>query len=498
MRLSGESFVRQGIIIFLIIFTGISVPVFSATELPPVRGNMVIFTVPGRSLELNAVLNESAGTIIESCNRLGRFMPVEENRKNRAAGEVSGKSGEEIFRKTADLLHAEIYMVISAYRLGKRIISEMRVVSLSGEFRDIQGVYVVKSRIGLNIPLKLAREVAGLHRKIRLRAGIAGRRDDGSLVIDAGQWHGLSAGKYRTGEGKVIEIIQTGRYRSVIRTESGVKGDSLLINVFPDPGKLIDELEDRIKRNTLFTYGLKNTLLKGVDDEKRLVNGTCVINTGANACMPGYGSFLSVKYMGFETDEPAAYGIALSTGLIATHLLLPVSLEKFRINFFPGINDDEKNENVKHLQYFLWLSLPLTFSASYFDQLAYQYRKKEHLPPFFHDPDIAAATFSLFIPGGGLFFKGYRLTGWGFYLSEMFLAGYGIYHLDNEKKSLYAFSILGAIKGLEIITAFLVKPSYGFYNMEMDKGTKRVGISINMKRVNDTENIYSLGLNFRF
>jgi hypothetical protein len=493
-----ELFLRLRAIIFLIIIYHVSLPVLSAAELPPVRGNMVIFTVPGRSIELNAIMNESAGTIIESCSRLGRFMAVEENRKAWAAGEVTGKTGEEFYRKTADILKAEIYMVINAYRLGKRIFSELRIVSLSKEYRDIQGLYLVKSRIGLNIPLKLAREVARLHHKIRLRAGIAGRRSDGNLVIDAGQWHGLSAGKYRTGEGKGLEVIKTGRYRSVIRTESEVKGHSLIIDILPDPEELIDELEERIKRNTLFKYELKNTLLKGVDDEKRLINGTCVINTGANVCMPGYGSFLSVRYMGFETDDPAVYGIALSSGLIAAHLLLPVSLERFRINFFPGVNDDEKSENVKNLQYFLWLSLPLTFSASYFDQLAYQYRKKEHLPPFFQNPDVAAATFSLFIPGGGLFFKGYRLTGWGYYLTEMFLAGYGIYHLDDDKKSLSAFSIFGVIKGLEIITAFLIKPSYGFYNREMEKGIKRIGMSIDIKRVNDTENIYSLSLSYRF
>jgi hypothetical protein len=493
-----EIFLRQSIILFLIIIYHISLSVLSAAELPPVRGNMVIFTLPGRSIELNAVLNESAGTIIESCNRLGRLMAVEENRKVRAAGEVSGKSREEIFRKTADILKVDIYMVINAYRLGKRIYSEMRIVSRSGDYKNIQGVYVVKSRIGLNIPLKLAREVAKLHDKMRLRAGITGRRGDGSLLIDVGQWHGLAAGKYMTGEGRRVEVITTGRYRSVIRTEAEVKNGSLVIDILPDQEELIDELEERIKRNVLFTYGLKNTLLKGVDDKKRLLNGTCVINTGANVCMPGYGSFLSVRYMGIETDDPAVYGIALSSGLIATHLLLPVSLEKFRINFFPGINDDEKDENIKQLQYFLWFSLPLTFSASYFDQLAYQYRKNELLPPFFQSPDIAAATFSLFIPGGGLFFKGYRLTGWGYYLTEMFLAGYGVYHLENKKKSLYAFSLLGVIKGLEILTAFMLKPSYEFYNMEMEKGVKRVGVSIDIKRLNDTENIYSLGLNYRF
>lgn len=493
-----ELFLKQRTIIFLIILYRISTPVLSAAELPPVKGNMIIFTIPGRSIELNAILNESAGTIVESCNRLGRFMAIEENRRAWAAGEVTVQPGENIHRKIADLLRADIYIVISAYRRGERIFSEMRIVSLSEEYRDIQGLYMVQSRIGLNISLKLAREVAWLHRKIRIRAGIAGRRDDGSLIIDAGQWHGLSAGKYRTDEGREIEVIATGRYRSVIRAESEVKGNSLLIDILPDPKKLVNELEEKIKRNTIFKYGLKNTLLKGVDDEKRLINGTCVVSTGANACMPGYGSFLSVRYMGFETNDPAVYGIALSAGLIATHFLLPVSLEKFSINFFPGINDDEKDESIKNLQYFLWLSLPLTFSASYFDQLTHQYQRKEHLPPFFDSPDVAAATFSLFIPGGGLFFKGYRLTGWGYYLTEMFLAGYGVYHLKDDKKSKYAFSILGMIKGLEIISAFLIKPSYNFYNSEMEKGIKRVGMTIDMKRVNGTENIYSLGLNYRF
>ncbi len=485
------------IISLLVVFL-IGVHPLSAAELPPVKGNMAVFTLPAQSIELNAIVNESAGAIIETCNRLGRFMAVEENRMLWAAGQVSGVKGWERYGKIAAILKADIYMVINAYRVGRRIFSEMRVVSLSEEYSSIQGLYQVRSRIGLNIPLKLAREAAGLHEKIKLRAGIAGRRDDGTLLIDAGQWHGLRPGKYRTDEGRVIRVITTGRYRSVIRTESEITGSPLVIDILPDPDEVISELEENIRRNTLFKYGLINTRLKGVDEEKRLINGTCVINTGANLCLPGYGSFLAVKYMGFETDDPSYSGIALSAGLIVTHLLLPVSREKFRINFFPGINDEEKSKETKNLQYFLWLSLPLTFSASYFDQLAYQYRKKENLPPFFLSADAAAVTFSLFIPGGGLFYKGYRLTGWGYYLTEMFLAGYGISHTDQGKKSRYAFSLLGLIKGIELINAFLAKPSYGFYNMEMDKGIKRVGMSLNIKRVNDTENIYSLGLNYKF
>ncbi len=91
-----------------------------------------------------------------------------------------------------------------------------------------------------------------------------------------------------------------------------------------------------------------------------------------------------------------------------SHFLLPELLAGFKINFFPWKEDSDKTEKMQNLQTFLWFSLPVTFSVAYMDQLAHQFAVTEHVPPFFNDRDNAAAIFSLFLPGGGLYYKGYR------------------------------------------------------------------------------------------
>ena len=71
---------------------------------------------------------------------------------------------------------------------------------------------------------------------------------------------------------------------------------------------------------------------------------------------------------------------------------------------------------------------------AFLDQLAHQFKTNNVLPPFFMNRNETALVLSLLIPGGGMFYKGHRLPGWGFYLSEMFLAGFCVYTKDDKEK----------------------------------------------------------------
>jgi hypothetical protein len=104
--------------------------------------------------------------------------------------------------------------------------------------------------------------------------------------------------------------------------------------------------------------------------------------------------------------------------------------------------------------------------VAYLDQLAYQMKRHRYLPPFFENRNLAALGISAVIPGGGLFYKGHRMLGWGFYITEMGLLGAGLYRLyDPDGK--YIFIALGALKAAELITAFFVPTGYPFFNREL-------------------------------
>ena len=45
--------------------------------------------------------------------------------------------------------------------------------------------------------------------------------------------------------------------------------------------------------------------------------------SGANACLPGYGAFMATQYLGFRDSAPDTAGIALGASSIAAQLLLP-------------------------------------------------------------------------------------------------------------------------------------------------------------------------------
>jgi hypothetical protein len=148
----------------------------------------------------------------------------------------------------------------------------------------------------------------------------------------------------------------------------------------------------------------------------------------------------------------------------------------FEVNFFPWVEDNDRTARMRRLNYFMWGTLPLTFTASFYSQLAYQYREKKLLPPAFADPDVSAAVVSVFIPGGGMFYKGYSISGWGIYLTELSLAGFAVYTEDNgERKALLCS--LAVFKCLEIILSYTLPVSYPFYKKEIGSGNYDFSVS---------------------
>lgn len=473
----------------------------SGSSREELSGNVVIFGTPQTGSSLIALTDESISYLKRVCNRLGRFRPVENNRLDWAMSIVRERGYErgDFYTSVSAALKVDMFIVISLYQQGRTIFAEMRVTPLKGDLRIVEKRIRVRSRIFKNIPLKLGRELAYLHNALPLRAQVIDRYPDRMYRLNIGQWNNIEEGRRYALDRGYLVVVARGRYQSIARIIGAQRdaGDTVSIPLYPETSGIIDEIEDRISQNAERGYGLSNTLLKGEYPEKRMIEGICIINMGGNVCLPGYGAYLSTHYLGFKDAKPDVTGIVLSSSMVVLHFTVPEFITRFRINFFPWEKDGDKTGDMQNLQIFLWASLPLTFSVAYMNQLAYQFHDSEHLPPFFSDRDAAASAFSLFIPGGGLFYKGYRFGGWCYYLSEMLLAGYGVYHYDSGRRGRYGLAALGCIKALELLHAYLIEPSYRFYRIETEREAGRVSLKID-NRLYEKENVFTLGVVYLF
>ncbi len=401
------------------------------------------------------------------------------------------RENENVYIKTAGILKFDLYVLVSAYQLGNLIYSDIKVVPINPEYNNLEKTIKLRSKIKLNIALKTGKEIAVLHKNLPVNAVIIKAYGNDTYLINAGEWQGIkNNGNYKLPEHN-IQVIQTGRFDSIVKIPAAKKeGEHIKIQIFPDIDKINNELDDDISRNTVSKYELDAQGIQGAT-EKRLVEGICVINMCSNACIPGYGAFLSTSYLGFKDPKPDMPGVTLSTSIIAMQFLLPELMTDFKINFLPWKQDSNKTEKMQDLQKFLWATLPVTFSTAYMDQLAYQFTSTEHLPPFFKDKDNMAAVFSLFLPGGGLFYKGYRLAGWGFYFSEMLTAGYAVYNYGSNSGK-YALYALGAIKLFDIIYAYIASPSYSFYNLEKEREIEPAFLNMGIRTGPNHDRIYNV------
>jgi hypothetical protein len=469
---------------------------------PARAGGVVVFGTPVDNPTIMALTSESILSSYKTFNRLGRFMPVESNRLESAIKKTfdEKQTFDVYYEKTARGVNADIYVLISINQSVKTTFAEIKIIPINPSYRPVQRYIRLKSRIMRNIPMKISREIAYIHQGLPVSAEITKSIGGRTYSINAGSWSGLSSDKkIKTVEGEGMDLIHNGAYESIVTIHGPEKksGDKISIGIYPDSKTIINEIEERITDNTENLYGI-SLQIKGGDPRKKYIQGLCIINPGGNLCLPGYGAFLSTGYLGFENAKPDIPGIALSASNILLHMTIPQMMTGFKSNFFPWIKDRDKSVNNQNLQIFLWASLPLTFSAAYLDQLAVQFSTAERLPPFFKDRDCMAAALSVFIPGGGMFYKGYRMAGWSYYFAGMGLAGYGIYNIDNGKSGRYALIALGIVKCAELISVFLIEPSYRFFNMEMERESKDASLSVGLNRFNDRENIYSMSVGYSF
>lgn len=462
----------------------------AAVEPEPVYGNFVLFVQQQNSAQFEAIAVETTRLVIDTCDDLGRLLHVETNQLRHAVESVAEETGTDDYELIARKLEVSVYMIISIYGNGKELMAELRCVALDAAYKPMQRTVLVRGMVPANIPVKLARETAELHRGFPVKSDIRAIADKNEYLLNAGQWHGLTEGKFATDRGE-LNVLAAGRYRSRVTLAAGVAGDSsVTVNIYPHTDKTLKALNERLEKNILYRYGIGSQTLKGDDPEARFVAGTCIINMGANACLPGYGGFLSTEYLGFNKAELHAPGLAATLTAITAQFALTPVMTKFDTNFFPWIQDGDKTNAMLRLQRFLWASLPVTFTVGYFDQLAWQMMKSQNLPPFFQYKDTAAAVLSLLFPGGGLMYKGRLLAGWGYYYTEMALAGFAFYNLDN-KQGKYSFAALGALKLIEIIHAFAVSPDYSFYKNEKESGSVSLGLNA---EILEKENILKMGL----
>jgi hypothetical protein len=469
-----------------------------AAEKDRVSGTIAIFSFPHANIQINALAQSTAQTVDDVFNRLGRFMPVDPGMVGKALEQIPEGAGEEALLKAAKQVNADLYAVVTVAVMGNVVIGNITINPVSDRYKNIRESITVRSMVLSNIPAKLARELALFHKKIPVEADVVEQKD-GLCLLNVGQWHGLAPGRYRTDRGDTVILRNVNRYQSLASLPSTETiAGRVTIAAYPAIRDLLKELDYRVEYNTNYKYGLANAGVQGFDPEKKFAEGMCLINPGANACIPGYGSYLSTAFLGFKNTSPSVPGIVASSLLIVTHFILPEAMTKFRINFFPGVIDDDKTPAMSGLQIFLWSSVPITVSVAFLDQLAHQFTINTTLPPFFMNKNETALVLSLFIPGGGMFYKGHRLPGWGFYLSEMFLAGFCVYTREDSKKVMYGGIALGGVKLIELITAALCPPSFSFYNIEKEGRIQPSSLSLDLRKSEGGDLVYRAGMTFQF
>jgi hypothetical protein len=486
-----------GLIILLLLLLP---AVLHAAEKDAARGTIAVFSIQSSGIQFNALCLKSVQAVTDTFDRLGRFLPIDTARVQKALENVpEGSISESVVLKAAEQLNADLYAMITVTAMGNYIIGNITIIPISDLYKNMKQSITVRSMVMTNIPLKLAREVALLHRDLPVQTQVLEKRD-GLYLLNAGQWHGLAPGRYRTDRGASITIHNTSRHQSLASLpESLSTAMKFAIKCYPSISDVIRELDGRIDYNTYYKYSLASTDGgQNKDPEKKFTESMCLINLGANACLPGYGSFLSTSYMGFKKTTPSIPGIVITSLLIVTHLVLPECMTKFKINFFPGVMDKDKTVDMNHLQIFLWSTIPLTVSVAFMDQLAYQLTTNNVLPPFFINRNETALVLSIFIPGGGMFYKGYRLPGWGFHLSEMFLAGFCVYTKNEKKKVIWSGITLGAVKFIELMTAYFCRPAYSYFNLEKEGQIRQASLSMDISPTETGDLVYKLGLSFNY
>ena len=320
-----------------------------------------------------------------------------------------------------------------------------------------------KSSIVMNIPYMASIEVLKYERKMPLRFNAIYK--NGKITkIGIGQWHHLKKGRYKLKNGGSVTVVDVNRFDSNIKGTVPIR-DNYIIDKLSDSSDLFNYYMGIIKDNSFQYYKIRGSAFKGNYAEKRFIQTVAIINPGANICLPGYGSFLSTGSLGFRSAKPNWSGVWLSVSMVAGQFLIVPVKTGFKNSYFPW--EGNLTSRNKRMLFFNWYSLPLTFTASYLDQLSYQLKRNRKLPPFFGTPDSAAATLSFFFPGGGHFYKGKNIWGWSYHISEMALGEFISYEgIDSLNGKIAGFAMLG-VKIIDIVHAYFTKSTYRYYEDEL-------------------------------
>ena len=472
-----------------------------------IRPTIVIFPILSENVQVDAVTVESAKEITAVINNLGILFPAELNKINNALTEANASGTDDVYKKAAEFLEVDIYITVMCYKRGNNTFGDARIFQLNGRYGKVSKNILVKSSIAVNVPLKLAREIAYLHEKLNLSGDVL-KNEAGTGLISLGQRNNISTGSYQTTEGKTLIVIEADRYTSKVKLPDGFSDKTVTLEKQSNYNKEIRRLDNILDANLIYKSGLKNTFLKGEDPEKRLVTAVAFINPLTTTIIPVYGAYLSAGYLGFDgqstnsSHEPSGIGLAYTGVVLLTQILLPEIVAGFTVNYWPWIEGGAKTAAMQNFQIFMFATIPLTGTAAFLDQLAYLFNKSDKIIPFFDNRDWTAMMFSIFIPGGGLFYKGWRIFGWSYFTSEMVLAGFGFYYLGNTEYSGYFFLAYAVLKLGEILHAYFINPGYNYYNNEMSREVKRSDISFNIRERkidrNDAEVFYSISAVLKF
>lgn len=461
-----------------------------------VKESTAVFIFYRGSSQLDVISMRSAERISGTFYRLGRFMPADPRSLKRVheRGLTISDDGEavDIYRRAAEALGLEFYVVVDTVFDGIKFISTATIIKLSDNVRIPSGRIQVESRLPANIPPKFAAEIAGLHKNIPVDAAID--CSDESCLLYAGQWHGLTPGIFSSSRG-VLEITATDRFFSrTAPLDEDSERDDISIKTYPDCDNIISGSFSEIEANTINRYKMRDDA-SGTAEQK-FVESLCVINPGAGLCLPVYGSFLSLEYAGLPDREPSMSGLVLGAVFFTSQIMAVPVATSFDGNFFPWNRDSDKSDSLADLHVYLWAAIPLTFSAVYLDQLASRLKKVEKLPPFFEDRDTTAAVMSFFIPGGGFFYKGRRELGWMAFISETGLAGLAVYNRNEGEKFKWSVAGLIALKGISTGVSWFIDPGYDVFTRET--GQAETEFSFSLRHDMHQGDIYDIGMSLNF
>ena len=386
------------------------------------------------------------------------------------------KSADEIVGK-AHLYGVSLIVYMQVFLVGPVYTCNLTFKPLEAMSTFKEETITIHSTIPKNIPLKAAKEILKRHSDFLL-VTIKQKINTNTYIIDAGQWHGLQQGRYTLTDGAECVVVSVKRYSALVTIHADYnEGQQITLNAGNKFPMIIKRIDAQIHENINQEYSGKK-LLKGDSDGKRAIEATCVVNPLGNIVLPGYGAFLSTHYLGFSHSEPDWPGIYVALGAVATQLMLVPSLGNLDVNFFPWVNGNKTNAQYR-LGIYLWATLPVTYTVAFFNQLSYAYQKQKVLPPFFLHDDVTAFVASAIVPGGGLFYKGHRLWGHTYWLTECSLGGLLTYYWeDGGKRAVFAGAFIG-IKLIELIHAVIASPVYSMYTYELSNN-ENVHVDVGM------------------